>query len=224
MDILSYVEIGKWVAGSVTGVAGTILLFYKVRREIPFVRVTETQQLEAARWFLDQRDGAEALHEYTKGLASRTLVKSPWVTAHEVEFLLRLPDPYEHVSRYAALRPFFEPFAGAGCSGMRFVERYSSRRLRAFQKGGATFLYFLFAALAFSPLLLLHVHRLVPVVDGVPALNFASNATDVLIMFAFTLVFFGYFALEMLLWGVKLGRAEKLVDASNVLVASEAES
>ena len=208
------VEYGvKFVALS-GAVLTVVLLVLRLRREMPFARTTEAQQLEAARLLrLGTSDGSESLHPYERGLLHRILAKSRFVSVQEMDLLLRLPDPYQHIDGIASVRGLFDAKEREAGFPFRFAGRYRSRRWR---KAAARFMggmYFVFGWVALLPVLALGVYHIVYVPQAVSAEGFSRMAVELIKLASFTLPVFGYLAFECLRWADRMRSAERLVEA-----------
>ena len=198
-----------------SAVLAVAVLIMKLRKEVPFVRTTETQQLEAAR-LLRSTDGSgasEGLHPYEKGLLYRILAKSRYVSIREMDLLIRLPDPYQHIDRLAETKRLFDRKEAQDETVFRFVRRYRRRWRRGTAKGVVTVAYFLFAILALLPLLAVAVYHGLYVPDVVTMNEFSTIAGDLFTLLAVSLPVFGYLALSCTWWLGRMRRAENLIKA-----------
>ncbi|MCY3811189.1 MAG: hypothetical protein OXH15_05285 [Gammaproteobacteria bacterium] len=198
-----------------------VLLFLKLRRETPFVRTTEAQQLEAARLLRSGGDGPANLHPYEKGLLYRILAKSRFVSPREVELLLRLPDPYRYIDRLASVRALFEETEARCGPAFRFAGRYRSAGWRKAAKRVVSVAYFAMAFAACLPVLAIAVYQLLYVPEAVSPEQFAGIAIELWKLAAISLPVFGYLAFECVRWLSRMRRAEELLEAVAAFAAAE---
>ncbi len=102
------------------------VLAFRLRKEIPLVRTSAAEQLQAAKLLrsIGADDGSGAVHAYEQGLLHRILTKSRTLSIREVDFLFKLPDPYQHLDGLAATKGFFERRADFEAPTFRFARRY----------------------------------------------------------------------------------------------------
>lgn len=147
----------SWLVTASVVVLANLIRAMKLRNQIRFFRVTEMQQLEAIQSLRSMSASGESggLHAYEKGLLYRILSRSRHVCFREMEVLLKLPDPYQHIDRLPGIRGRMRiPDSGQTQDEptFRFFGRYRSERYRMAAKGIVTVLYFIFAVLAIGPL------------------------------------------------------------------------
>ena len=196
------VEFAVTIAGVPGAALGLWLLVMKVKKEIPFVRTTEAQQLQAARLLRSPgaSDGSEGLHPYERGLLYRVLAKTKFVSIREMELLLQLPDPYEHLDRLTSTRRFFDQGEAQAGSEYSFVECYRSAGRRRAAWRLVTVGYFTSAFLAVLPLLAVGFYRLLYVPEEVTVEQFLEIAGGLLSLLVISLPVFGYLVLECRWW------------------------
>ena len=198
------------------------LLFQKLRKEVPFIRTNEVQQLEAARLLRSDgtTNGPGSLHPYEKGLAYRILAKSRSVSIPEMELLLQLPDPYQHIERLASVRSLFDPVKSPS-AGFSFAGRYRSKArreaaMRLFRGAG-----YLLGFLALVPVLALAAYHLRYVPQIVAPEQFSGIAAELLKPGVVWFVVFGHLAFECGLWRRRMHRAESLFEAVRNFVGNQ---
>ncbi|MDE0272526.1 MAG: hypothetical protein OXP11_15140 [Gammaproteobacteria bacterium] len=191
------------------------VLLVKLRKEVPFVRITEAQQLEAAGLFrrAGTVDGSGELHPYEKGVLYRILAKSKFVSMREMDLLLELPDPYQHIERLTTTKRFFDWREMPGEPVFRFVRRYRRAWCRRIARWVVTGAYVAFACLAILPVLAQGLYHMLYVPHEVSFEEFSRISGDLLILLVFTLPFFGFLSGSCLLWLWRMRRAEALIDA-----------
>ena len=204
-----------------SAVLAVILLIVKLRKEVPFVRTTEAQQLEAARLLrsVDSSDGSGELHPYEKGLLYRILAKSRFVSIPEMELLLKLPDPYQHIDRLMTTKRLFDRRAVQDEPVFRFVWRYRRSWTRAVARWVVTGAYFVFALLALLPLLAVAGYHGLYALAVVSADEFSKLAGDLFTLLGVWLPVFGYLALSCNWWHGQMRRAENLIEAQDDFAA-----
>ncbi len=194
-----------------------VVVIMKLRKEFPFMRITEVQQLEAARMLRSSEtaDQANVLHPYEKGLLYRILAKSRVVSMHEVARALELPDPHWHIERLASTRRFLDHRRDLDVplSRFRFRRRYRPPWRRNLAQVLVLIVYFFFGFIAMLPALLAVQYYSLYIPDAKTLEHFFEIAADLLVLLVVTLPFFGYFAWGCLRWLRAMYGAERLVEA-----------
>lgn len=213
-------EVVKFVALP-SALLAVAMLLVKLRKEVPFVRVTEVQQLEAARLLRQAgtSDGSGELHPYERGVLYRILAKSKFVSIREMDLLFELPDPYQHIDRLTTTKRFLDRKEIPGEPIFRFVRHYRRAWCRRIARWAVTGAYFAFALLAFLPLLAQGLYQILYVPHEVSVEEFSQISGYLLGLLVFTLPLFGYLAVSCLLWLWRMRRAEGLVGALDEFAA-----
>jgi hypothetical protein len=191
MDIDLLAKLGALAIGAVS----TLKLAYdwlygrqgRIREEYKF-----------AREFLADLERAPKMHPFLREKGYQAIAGDTRLAAGEIEYLLTLRDSPRALKDYVLGRPYLQHFATAGEKQLAFSPKFRSRWPRLWRKLWYLTLYFLFFAGAFLPLLL-------------PALK-ALPPGQALVLFAFSFVLFvppGFLALRA---GVRIARAEALVE------------
>ncbi len=180
-----------------SAILAVAVLLVKLRKEVPFVRITEVQQLEAARLLRQTgtSDGAGELHPYEKGVLYRILAKSRFVSMREMDLLLKFPDPYQYIDRLTTTKRFLDRREVPGEPVFQFVRHYRRAWCRRIARTVVTGVYIAFALLAIFPMLATSFYHMLYVPHEVSVEEFSGVSGYLLSLLVFTVPFFGSVAL-----------------------------
>ena len=145
----------KLIASIAVVAFGFITLIINVWKMMPYRQITEIDQLSAAKDVLDKKSNSfvENLHPLTKELASKVIARSDFISAREMEYLLKLEDSHQCIKDFVISKNCFKPIAEKSKQELEFAGHYSSKRVRNCVKWLSVGLYFAFAFSAVLPFL-----------------------------------------------------------------------
>ncbi len=156
------------------------------------------EEYKFAREFLADLERTPKMHPFLREKGYQAIAGDARLTAGEIEYLLTFHDSPRALKDCVLGRPYLQYFATAGERQFSFSPRFKPLWQRRWRKFLYLALYFLFFAGAFLPLLL-------PTLKALPQ-------EQVLVLFAFSLVLFVPPAFLALRAGVRIARAEVLVE------------
>lgn len=153
------------------------------------------EEYDFAKKFIDETE-KEALHPYTKEKGYQAVAGTTIAKSHEIEYVLSLKNPVQCLSDFSLSRTLLADFPKDNSveDKLLFKEKYRSEPKRRCLKTWYSFLYCVFAAFAFLPLIINPENR------------------SVMSQLLFTLPVGGFYGWMALHACTKLRRAEHLVN------------
>ncbi|MDB5870664.1 MAG: hypothetical protein JWQ07_106 [Ramlibacter sp.] len=149
-----------------------------------------------AKEFLADLQNAPSMHPFLREKGLQALAGTDGLSAREVEYLLKLPEPAVSLKDYVAAKAFLHHRATATPSEISFAPAWQAAWKRTFWKTTGLIAYVALFALAMSPLFL-------PM--------FAGGGLGSLKLLFLTVPTFGFLAFLALVQAVRIARADRVL-------------
>lgn len=179
-------------------VLATIAGAAKILYEIPIsARSRLREEYKFAREFMQELRQDPEMHPFVREKGYQAIAGDRSLSADEVAYVLSLQNPEQALRDYVLARPYLEHRHRSGNIGLGFRAKYQRPWSRMWRKMAYSTLYFLLAALAFSPFLFSKV--------------FGLTGSQIFVALGVYVITFGWFAWQALIAAARIFRAEKLV-------------